>query len=399
MTSSFAKDDFPMLAGLTYLNSSLSGPPSLRVTRAMTERIESWSKHGQAWNQSIDDIIAVRKDFANLVKAAGPDEIALVPSVSAGLIALASSLDLPLGNKKDAVVSALNFPANRVVWQRMAETGLLKTVKLIQAKNGIVPLETYEQAVSDDTAVVAVDYVSGYNGYIEGIRELSEIAHKHGALLIVDAYHAVGAMEVDVRKIAADALICGFGKWMCGPSGGACLYVRKELLDDSRKLDPHYIGWHGISGNIIERKQAGEDLFGTPFPTDQAHPASSAARFEWGTWSPVVVLGIREALEYVLDSDQPFRYSAIRQRKIEIAEGLEKLGLELLTPEENAKKSGGGIMAFKIKNEKEFARELSEQKCIVSANFRRVVASPHFFNTREDTEHLLDLTNGYLKHN
>ena len=75
----------------------------------MTERIESWSKHGQAWNQSIDDIIAVRKDFANLVKAASPDEIALVPSVSA-ILAMEAKPALENWKVDQALLAAVTLP-------------------------------------------------------------------------------------------------------------------------------------------------------------------------------------------------------------------------------------------------------------------------------------------------
>src|SRR5579862_6759101 len=144
------KRQFPMLKGITYLNSALAGPPPLSVTNAMRKSIENWSKFGLLWNDSMDDIVEIKKGFAELI-GAHATEIAIVPSVSAGLIAIASSLDLS-GGKKNVVVSSLNFTANKVVWQRMREKGLFKNVRLLEAENGELPSDSYEKSVDDNTA-------------------------------------------------------------------------------------------------------------------------------------------------------------------------------------------------------------------------------------------------------
>jgi selenocysteine lyase/cysteine desulfurase len=375
-----------MLKGIAYLNNALAGPPPLRVTNAMVQSVQEWSRRGLLWDDSIGDIVAIKEGFAKLI---GTDvrDIAIVPSVSAGLIAVASSLDLT-GKRKRAVVSSLNFSANKVIWQRMKARGLLSDIRLLEAINGEVPIESYEDAVEDSTALVAVDYVSGFNGFVERLREVSKIAHSHGAILIVDAFHAVSALPVSAKKLGIDVLLAGFSKWMCGPPGAACLFVDGKLLE---KLDPSYIGWQGINGNIIERKLSGRGLFDTPF---QSTPSNTAARFEWGTWSPVVLKGVRESIRFILDSNLNYRYSTIKQRKRQLVEGLRKLDIEIITPKESIIK-GGGIVAFKIAKEKEFAKKLAAKNVIVAANFGRVVVSPHFYNSGEDIDRFLELTKAY----
>ena len=157
------------------------------------------------------------------------------------------------------------------------------------------------------------------------------------------------------------------------------------------KLDPSYIGWQGINGNIIERKLSRRGLFDTPF---QSKPSNTAARFEWGTWSPVVLKGVRESIRFILDSNLNYRYSTIKRRKRELVEGLGKLDVEIITPKESISK-GGGIVAFRIAKEKEFAKKLAAKNVIVAANFGRVVVSPHFYNSGEDIDRFLELTEAY----
>jgi selenocysteine lyase/cysteine desulfurase len=377
-----------MLNGITYLNNALAGPPLLSVTDAMKQSISSWSLHGPLWEESISDIVAIKEGFAKLIGARASD-IAIVPSVSAGLVAIASSLKLT-GKRKNAVVSSLNFSTNKVIWQRMKNKGLLNDVILLEPVNGEVTVESYENAINDSTALVSVDYVSGFNGFVERIKEISKIAHDHEALLVVDAFHAVSALPVNVKTLAIDVLLAGFSKWMCGPPGAACLYVDGKLLG---KLDPSYIGWQGIEGNIIERKLEGRGLFDAPF---QSAPSKTASRFEWGTWSPVVLKGVREAIKFILNSNLPKRYATIKKRKGQVADGLEKLGLEIITPKDSIDK-GGGIVAFKIAKEKEFAKKLAAKNVIVAANFGRVVASPHFYNSEDDVDRFLELTRSYSR--
>ncbi len=385
------KVSFPMLKDITYLNSALAGAPSLSVTNAMEESVEEYSKRGLLWDSSMDDVTKIKEQFARMIGASSSSEIAIVPSVSAGLVAIGFSLALtPDGS--GAVLSSLNFPANKVLWQRMKEKGQLKTVTLLEANSrGEVPIEGYESSVNDATSVVAVDFVSGFNGYVERIREISEIAHRHGALLVVDAYHALGALPFDAKKLGIDVLLSGFSKWMCGPPGAACLFVDGRVLD---LLDPSYVGWQGIKGNIFERRSSGQSLFEAPL--DTSIPSDSAARFEWGTWSPTVLRGIREALGLVLRSNQAERYSTIANRKEQVYAGLRELGVEILTPEPSAHQ-GGGIVAFKIKGEKEFAEKLARKKVIVAANFGRVVVSPHFYNSQMEVDRFLKITSQIIE--
>jgi selenocysteine lyase/cysteine desulfurase len=376
------KKQFPMLKGLTYLNSALSGVPPLQVTNAMKKSIEDWSQRGRIWDESMNDIISIKENYSRLVQA-DASEIAIVPSVSAGLVAIASSLSLIRG-RRNAVVSSLNFSANKVIWQQMKASGMLSSVRLLEAQNGEIPIESYEKSIDDRTALVAIDFVSGYNGFVDRVGEISDIAHRHGAIFVVDAFHALGTMPFDVKKLGIDVMLAGFSKWMCGPAGAACLYVDRKVLPE---LEPSYLGWQGIKENIMERKLAGKGLFDAPFPS-LPEPSVSAARFEWGSWSPVVLKGILEAIRFALKSSLSVRYSTIAKRKRELAEGLEDLDLEIITPEESINQ-GGGIIAFKIKNEKQFASRLAAEKVIIAANFGRVVASAHFFNSQEDADRFL----------
>ena len=178
--------------------------------------------------------------------------MACIPNVSSGLGAIATALEF--GKGRNVVVSELNFPTNVYIWHALKQRGLLSEVRVLKAVDGKVPLEDYERMIDDDTVAVSLDYVSWVKGGRENIPAITEIAHHHGALVIVDAFHALGVMPIDVRDLDVDVLASGTYKWLMGPHGAAYLYVKHEFLDE---LEPSIVGWHGISDSVIARVQRG----------------------------------------------------------------------------------------------------------------------------------------------
>ncbi len=376
------RDKIPALSTKTYLDSAGAGLPPLSVTEAMKEFVADWSRHGEHWDEWLLDVIELRKGFANLI-GAKQGEVGVVPSVSVGLAAVASSLDL--SKRKKVVVSNLNFPTNVLLWQRMREAGLLKKVEVLQQRNGIIPIEAWERAIDRETAAVSVDYVSWFSGYRERIREIAEVAHGRGAVVLVDAFHGLGVFPIEAKRDGIDALFCGFYKWLCGPHGAACVFLDEMHLDS---MKPAYIGWLGIKDNVIERIQQNRDPFDIPFPFDRATPSATAARFEWGTWASVVVKGALESIKFALLTDPASRFQVIRKRKEELMNGLARLGKKILTPslEESL---GGGIITFETKDHKALVKNLAARQIIVSGRFNHVRVSPHFYNTAEEIDVLL----------
>lgn len=377
-----ARKEIPALAAMTYLDNAGAGLPPVSVTDAMKALVDDWSRTGEHWEEWLLDVVECRRLFAKLIGAKGT-ETGVLPSVSVALAALASSIDF--SRRRKVVTSSLNFPTNVIMWQRMREKGIVKTVDVVQHVRGAVPLESYEKAIDDKTALVAVDYVSWLSGARENIRELSRLAHSHGALLAVDAFHALGVFPFSVKRDKIDILVSGFYKWLCGPHGVACVYIAENLLE---RLKPAYLGWLGIDDNIIERLQSGRDPFDVPFSLRTATPSRSASRFEWGTWATVAVRGAIEALKFAAENGLDYRFEIIRRLKRELVRGLEEMGVQFLTPplESNL---GGGIVTFREKRQREVASKLMKRKIVTSGRFGHVRVSPHFYNTEEEIEKFL----------
>lgn len=376
------RDRIPALAGATYLDNAGAGLPPLSVTKAMNDFVADWAKHGEHWDQWLLDVLECRNLFGRLV-GARKDEVGVVPNVSVGLAALASAVDFR--KRRRVVTSDLNFPTNVVLWQRMREAGIVKTVELLKNRDGVVPIEDWEKAINDDTAVVAVDYASWFSGYREHVREIAELAHDHGALIFVDGFHGLGVFPIDVKLDGIDALCGGFYKWLCGPHGAACVYVNAGVLEH---LEPSYIGWLGIEDNVLERVLEGRDPFDVPFQMETARPSATSARFEWGTWAAVVVKGAVEALKFAMEIDPASRFEIIGRRKRELLDGLRELGVKTLASKDE-RNPGSGITTFSTRDHKTLVRKLAERKIIVSGRFNHVRVAPHFYNTGDEIDALL----------
>jgi selenocysteine lyase/cysteine desulfurase len=370
-----------LLKNTVYLDNAGAGPPPASVHAAMQYFLDEWRDYGERWESWLLDIVKSRELLAQLI-GASLDEVACIPNVSSGLAAIASALSL--GSGRNVVVSELNFPTNVYIWHALKQRGLLSEVKVLKAKDGKVPLEDYERMIDDDTLAVSLDYVSWITGGRENIPAITEIAHRHGTLMLVDAFHALGVMPIDVRGLDVDVLVSGTYKWLMGPHGAAYLYVKQELLDE---FEPSIIGWHGISDSVIARVRGGQDVFGQPFDLSKAEPARDATRFEWGTWSMISVEGARAALEFTLKYPPEERWPLIEKLNERLVDGLRRKGREVVSPLEKERRSG--IVNFKLEGATSVTRKLLEEHVVVAPRANMLRVSPHFYNTPDEIDTLL----------
>lgn len=371
----------PLLARSVYLDNAGAGPPSIAVYEAMRSFLDEWRDYGEKWEAWLLEIVRARKEFGRLI-GASVDDVACVPNVTSGLAAVASALRLKPG--QNVVVSELNFPTNVYMWHSLKEKGLISEVRVLKAENGQIPLSSFEKAIDDKTAAVSIDYVSWINGCREDIPNVTRLAHSHGALMVVDAFHAVGVFPVDVRKLGVDVLTCGTYKWLMGPHGTAFLYVSHEALD---RLEPSIVGWHGISDSVVARVQSKQDTFGRPFDLSRVEPAKDATRFEWGTWSVITVAGARAAIEFTLKYSPEDRTPRIERLNERLLNGVRKKMRKITSPEEKERRSG--IVTFEVDGAAKVAQKLQQDGVVVAPRVNVLRVSPHFYNTEEEIDILL----------
>jgi selenocysteine lyase/cysteine desulfurase len=224
---------------------------------------------------------------------------------------------------------------------------------------------------------VVISHVEYANGFRNDLKALSQIAHEHGAYLIVDAIQSAGVIPIDVKRDGVDFLATACYKWLLSPPGAAYFYVREDLIEE---LEPPYIGWASVNQAVFETVDFW-DIWSLQL-------SANASRFEVGTPSFLSFVGAAEAIKMLLN----FGIENIERRVLRLTDHLIKavkaLGLKLQTPEEPQYRSG--IVNFKIDKPKEVADELRRKGIVVSARANGIRVSPHLYNTEEEIERLVD---------
>src|SRR6266404_2551431 len=196
------RSEFPIFRDAVYLNTCSLGA---RTRRRIAEFFDVWQARGAAawydvWWAALEEL---RARYARIV-GASPGEIALAPSVSVALSAVAEALDYR--RRPKVVITSLDFPT--VAYQWLAKRGRGVELVVVESPDQVsLPVEAIAGAVDDRTALVVTSHVYFTSGAIQDIKRVAEVAHGHGALCLIDAYQSVGQIPVDVQDAGVDALV------------------------------------------------------------------------------------------------------------------------------------------------------------------------------------------------
>lgn len=179
----------------------------------------------------------------------------------------------------EIIVTHLEHHANIVPWQQLcAETGARLKVAPVD-DTGQVQLDAYERLLGPRTRLVAVTQVSNALGTITPVHQLVALAHRHGALALVDGAQAVSHLRVDVQTMDCDFYVFS-GHKVFAPTGVGAVFARSAIMDETPP-------WQG-GGNMIQD---------VTFERTTFHP--SPMRFEAGTGTIADAVGLGAALDWL----------------------------------------------------------------------------------------------------
>lgn len=369
------REQFPVTKKKTFLNHAGQAPLPKPVADAIKKYANDFSSFGAT---SIDCKDCGKSHFAKLIGAKA-GEIALVENTSVGLNMAANVLDYPSGSK--IVTTDLEYPSVLYPWLRK---NLKVKVQYVKNVDGRIMLDDIEKAVDDKTVAVAISHVESSNGFRNNLRVMGEIVHEHGAYLIVNGIQSVGTMQLDVKRDDVDFLTTACYKWLLSPQGAAYLYVKDELIE---KLEPPFIGWASVPPETFETPDF-QDVW-------NLNLSKTASRFEIGTPCTISLVGAREAMKMLLH----YGIENVRRKIIKLTdhliEAVEYQGLKLQTPKE--KQCRSGIVNFKINEPEKLAQKLEKKGIIVSVSAQGIRVSPHYYNTTDDIDRLMDETKAWSK--
>ena len=367
------RDEFPILATTTYMVSNSLGAMPREVPARLAAYAEQWATRGvRAWADGWWTMpVTVGDEIAPLI-GAGPGEIAMAPNVSIAQAQIFSALDYAPGGRDTIVMTELDFPSVRYVYDELASR-LGARIVVVPSDDGIgIDEDRLLAAIDERTRLVSISHVLFRSAYIMDAARICAHAHRVGALVALDAYHSVGVVPVDVRAMEADFLTGGVLKWMCGGPGGAFLWVKPEV---SATIAPSLTGW-----------QAHEHPFA--FEAEMTY-ASNAWRWLSGTPSiPALyaaLAGPRILREAGMDA---IRAKSVRQtsRLIELADAR---GFAVNVSRTASRR--GGTVAFDVPHGREVAQALLVRNVIVDyrpgAGIR---VAPHFYTSDQEVEQVVE---------
>lgn len=242
------REQFPILQQeinghpLVYLDSAATSQKPRAVIDALQHYYE-WDNANvhrgvhTLGSRATDAYEGAREKVARFINARSTQEIIFTRGTTSALNMVSSSYARAICKEGDEIViTPMEHHSNLIPWQQVAKaTGA--TLKYITLQpDGSVDLAEVEKSVTERTKVVSIAYVSNVMGVVNPVKEMAEIAHRHGAILVVDGAQSTPHMKVDVQDLDCDFYAFSSHK-MCGPTGIGVLYGKKALLESMEPVE------------------------------------------------------------------------------------------------------------------------------------------------------------------
>ena len=386
------RNDFPMFKNnqdLIYFDSSATSFKPQSVINAVSNYYSKLTSNIHRGDYDISFKVSkeyddTRKVIANFINAHSEKEIVYTSGATNSLNIVAYGYGMEFLHKDDVILTTqVEHASNILPWFRVAEKKGCSIKYIPLNDDASFNIEKFEECFNNNVKLVSLPHISNVMGYVYPIKEICDIAHKHGALVNVDGAQSVPHLKIDVQDLDVDFLSFSSHK-MCGPSGVGVLYGKYDLLE---KMNPEHLGGGSNArfdneGNIILK--------------------NAPEKFEAGTPNIEGVLGLKAAIEYL---------DRIGMKNIEdYCKELNEYFISRLIKLKNIdiynKDSRNGIVTFNVKGI--FAQDVasylnsngiavrSGNHCakilhnIIGAN-ETIRASLYFYNTKEEIDRFIEV--------
>jgi selenocysteine lyase/cysteine desulfurase len=370
-------DEFPILRQWEFFNHAAVSPLPRRAGDVLRWYAGWIEEHAYMDGGFYKQIEQLRAAAARLMNATA-EETALVKNTSEGLATVANAIDWKAGDR--IVTTGIEFPANLYPWMDVAKRhGVeLITVSPTLAEGGSLGISTefiLEALDHPRTRLLTLSHVQYGTGQRHDLVALGKYCRERGILFCVDAIQSLGALPVDVRAMNIDYLSADGHKWLLGPEGAGVFFCRRELLEKTR---PALVGWM----NVVNHLDYGNYDFTLK---------DDARKFECGTHNVPGLLALKASVELLLGVGIEAVAGRIEVLTDRLVEGLRDVGCEVISPRGAGEWSG--IVSFR--SGRRDAQELwsklrKEDRTELALREGRLRASPHFYNTEEQIDRLVE---------
>ncbi|URZ86813.1 cysteine desulfurase [Floricoccus penangensis] len=330
------------------------------------------------------DYEASREKLRKFINASSTKEVLFTRGTTTGLNWVAKYAEQILKEGEEIVISIMEHHSNIIPWQQAAaKTGaVLKFVYLDE--NQELDMQGLKEAITDKTKFVSITHASNVLGVLNPVKEIAEIAHEHGAIMVVDGAQSTPHMKIDVQDLNCDFFTLS-GHKMVGPTGIGVLYGKEKYLND---MNPIEFGGEMIDF-VYEQSATWKEL---PW------------KFEAGTPNIAGAIGLGAAVDYLeeLGMDEIHAYETELVNYV-MPKLKEIEGLVIYGPDDISKRSG--VISFNLDNlhPHDVATAMDMEGVAVRAGHHcaqplieylnvpaTARASFYFYNTKEDCDKLVD---------
>ncbi len=315
---------------LVYLDSAATSQKPLKVIETLDQYYKEYNSNVHRGvhtlgTKATDGYEGAREKVARFINAKEAAEVVFTRGTTTSLNYVGWGYARQFLKEGDEIViTPMEHHSNLIPWQQAAKaTGA--TLKYIPLQtDGTISLEDVENTITDRTRLVAMTHVSNVLGTINPIKQVAEIAHRHGAVLVVDGAQSTPHQKIDVQDLDVD--FYGFsGHKMLGPTGIGVLYGKRSLLE---KMEPVEFG-----GEMIDFVELYDSTW-----------KEIPWKFEGGTPIIAGAIGLGAAIDFL----EEIGMDQIQQHEEELAqyamEQLSKIeGLQIYGPQKR-----GGLVTFNI---------------------------------------------------
>ncbi|MBT4354338.1 MAG: cysteine desulfurase [Rhodospirillaceae bacterium] len=285
------RNDFPILKEeirgkrLVYLDSAGSAQKPKQVIDAVKHVYEAEYSNVHRGLHYMSEQTSARYEEARLkvarfINAEFEQEIIFTKGTTESINLVANSFGIKnLGPEDEIVLTWAEHHSNIIPWQLLRDQVGCKINVVPVDDDGVIRLEEFERLISKKTKIVAFCHVSNVLGTVLPVKEVTKIAHAHGAVVVIDGAQGVVHMPVDVQDLGVDFYAFG-GHKVYGPSGIGVLYGKRDLLNAM----PPYQGGGGMINTVSFDKTTWADL---------------PDKFEAGTPPIAQAIGLGAAIDYM----------------------------------------------------------------------------------------------------
>lgn len=274
------RQQIPVTRNCIYMNTGWSGPKPTPVAQAIASTLEADVELGSATLDALErhrPIVAqLRESLARLLHCA-PEELALTHNTTHGLQIVVNGIRWRPGDV--AVTCSLEHAAvtNALQMAQRRSRIRVRTVEIQPQDPLDLILAKFDQAITPGTRLLFLSHIEYSCGLRLPAKELVELAHQRGALVLFDGAQTGGQLSLDLPALGADAYAIPGQKWLLGPDGTGVLYLRRELIPQLRPILRDPPAEEGVAEFALRNGSTNKFRDGTHSPALQAGQAAAVA--------------------------------------------------------------------------------------------------------------------------